>query len=299
MLQQEIVSTIVQLSQDSKLTFTSRAAVIAEGLSKISTSQLLIHLAHAGVIPECFDHDSTEEKLFAKYCDALLARSLTELGMNSTVILERADAADVVATHGKYKIVGDAKAFRLSRTAKNQKDFKVEALNTWRKGADYSCLVCPLYQYPSSDSQIYDQATRYNVTLLSYAHISYLIKQKISNDGLLAILWKSSATCKSGKDARKYWNCINTCISTITKDSSGGLQKELNSAMTHLPDLAEEQIAFWKAKIEEVKGMTREAAIAEVIRALKINEKILVIRGLARSATNVLEAAPAGKSKPR
>jgi hypothetical protein len=37
----------------------------------------------------------------------------------------RADSADVEGATKDYTIVGDAKAFRLSRTAKNQKDFKV------------------------------------------------------------------------------------------------------------------------------------------------------------------------------
>ena len=67
------------------------------------------------------------------------------------------------------------KAFRLSRTAKNQKDFKVEALSKWRKDKDFACFICPLYQYPKNTSQIYRQAIERNVTLLSYIHLVYML----------------------------------------------------------------------------------------------------------------------------
>ena len=33
-----------------------------------------------------------------------------------------------------YTLIADAKSFGLSRTAKNQKDFKVTALSNWREG---------------------------------------------------------------------------------------------------------------------------------------------------------------------
>src|SRR5438876_6565991 len=165
----EVTPTILALCSDRSLTFPQKAAAVAQALDACTESELLEHLDNAGVIPERFDHDSTEEKLFAKYCDSILARAWTLLGVPASVLPERADAADVRGAAVNYTIVGDAKAFRLSRTAKNQKDFKVEALNEWRHGADYAALISPLYQYPGTSSQIYSQASRYNVALLSYA----------------------------------------------------------------------------------------------------------------------------------
>ena len=130
----DVIPTIERLCRDDSLNFVRKAAAIAESVFACPTEELLEHVDRAGNIPERFDHDSTEEKLFAKYCDALLARSWRELGMAAKLIEERTDAADVAAASDSYTIVGDAKAFRLSRTAKNQKDFKVEALDKWRKG---------------------------------------------------------------------------------------------------------------------------------------------------------------------
>ena len=91
-------------------------------------SVLIDHLRLCGVMPEKYGRDSTEEKLYSKYTDALISESFTAIGLQSTVIDSRADAADVQARANDYSLVADAKAFRLSRTAKNQKDFKIQAL---------------------------------------------------------------------------------------------------------------------------------------------------------------------------
>jgi HindIII restriction endonuclease len=149
LLVDQVIHVITALCKDKTLDFRGRSERLKQDLDSCTEAEILEHLDEAGLIPECFDHDSTEEKLFAKYCDYLLAASWSALGMEAEAILERTDAADVAARVGEYRVVGDAKAFRLSRTAKNQKDFKVEALDKWRKGAQYACLVCPLYQYPS------------------------------------------------------------------------------------------------------------------------------------------------------
>src|SRR2546425_13126160 len=122
----EVTARLLELCANRALSFQGKAEEIERSLTPSEGEELLGHLDNAGIIPECFDHDSTEEKLFAKYCDALLAKTLRSLGMNAEVIAERADAADVTATLGGYRLVGDAEAFRLRRTAQNPKDFHVK-----------------------------------------------------------------------------------------------------------------------------------------------------------------------------
>lgn len=94
-------------------------------IKKNSTFSLIDHLRLCGNIPESYGHDTSEEKLYSKYTDCLLSLAYTSLGLKSLVLKERADAADVEAFAKDYSFVADAKAFRISRTAKNQKDFKV------------------------------------------------------------------------------------------------------------------------------------------------------------------------------
>jgi HindIII restriction endonuclease len=110
---------------------------------------LLDHLHLCGAIPENYGHDSSEEKLYSKYTDALLAAAFRYMGLTSIVLSERADAADVEAVASNYSLVGDAKVFRLSRTAKNQKDFKIEAMHGWKRGKPHAIVVCPIYQLPT------------------------------------------------------------------------------------------------------------------------------------------------------
>jgi type II restriction enzyme len=72
-------------------------------------------------VPEQYGHDSSAEKLYAKYTDAVVSESLRAIGLKSIVLSLRADVADVQARGRTYSLIADAKAFRLSRTAKNQK----------------------------------------------------------------------------------------------------------------------------------------------------------------------------------
>lgn len=144
-------------------------------IKKNGGSSLIDHLRLCGNIPESYGHDTSEEKLYSKYTDCLLSLAYTALGLKSLVLKERADAADVEAFAKDYSFVADAKAFRLSRTAKNQKDFKVQAMHGWKRGKPYAMVVCPIYQLPTSSSQIYQQATTQNVCVFTYSHLALLL----------------------------------------------------------------------------------------------------------------------------
>ena len=137
-----------------------------------SKEELSREIVQVGIMPEVFEHDSSEEKMWSKFSDVILAACLNHLGLKSHVIRTRGNSADVFSEADGYTLVSDAKCFRLSRTAKNQKDFKIKALDDWRRLDTYALLVGPLYQYPIDRSQIYPQAITRNVTLLSYTHLS-------------------------------------------------------------------------------------------------------------------------------
>lgn len=92
------------------------------------------HLRLCGNIPEYYGHNTSKEKLYSKYTDTVLSLAYRSIGIRSHVLKERANVADVEAYAKNYSFVADAKSFRLSRTAKNQKDFKIEALHRWKYG---------------------------------------------------------------------------------------------------------------------------------------------------------------------
>jgi HindIII restriction endonuclease len=278
----EVTAKIEALSRDHTLSFPQRAVEIELALDKCSREEIIEHLDQAGVIPECFDHDSTEEKLFAKYCDALLTRSLRELGLQAEMITERADAADVLAKAEGHSLVGDAKAFRLSRTAKNQKDFKVESLNKWRKTAEYACLIAPLYQYPNSDSQIYSQAIRYNVALLSYAHLAFLIRNLPESKTVLEKLWKLGRTLKDSNDARKYWDAVDMVLGEIKPNSKTEWLKAKKESLERIPHQAKREIHFLEKQKAKIAKLSHDEAVKQLIEALRIDSKIEAIRKTAK-----------------
>ena len=138
------INEITKLSGDFGADSAKVEEEINEEVGKDGLESLIGHLRLCGAIPESYKHDSSEEKLYSKYTDVVLSKSFECLGLNSVVLTERADVADVECVAPDYSFVADAKAFRLSRTAKNQKDFKVQAMDNWKHGKPYAMVVCPI-----------------------------------------------------------------------------------------------------------------------------------------------------------
>jgi len=109
-----------------------------------------------------------------------------------------------------YSLVGDAKSFRLSRTAKNQKDFKIKSMVDWKGDNNYSILICPYYQYPKSKSQIYGQALDDNIALFSWEYFSILLENNICESEQINIsnLWNISFTLSANTNIAEKNNCF-------------------------------------------------------------------------------------------
>jgi type II restriction enzyme len=164
---EKLKSKIKTLSTGRNFSIVSNK--LEKEIFSLSRGEVITLIAEIGTIPECIEIDSTEEKLYTKASDILLAKALQEMGLKAQVFKERSGVADIFAKScfHNYTLIGDAKTFRLSRTAKNQKDFKVESMTHWTDNSDYSVLCCPYFQYPHSKSQIYNQALNGNVLLFS------------------------------------------------------------------------------------------------------------------------------------
>lgn len=66
--------------------------ILEHAFAEISNRALNASLLECGIIPERFDHDSSEEKLWAKYCDILLAHTWTHLAIPAEVLRARGDS---------------------------------------------------------------------------------------------------------------------------------------------------------------------------------------------------------------
>ncbi len=245
---------------------------LEEYIAPLPQGELSVMLLTCGVIPEAFAHDSSEEKLWAKYCDILLSQALRGLQLNAEVFRTRGDSADVFAKTAEYSIVADAKAFRLSRTAKNQKDFKIHALDDWRRDHTFACLIAPLYQYPAAKSQIYQQAHLRNVTLLSYIHLKLLLDHAPTTS--LLPLWRvaQSNTVPNG-DARSYWQAVDAMILILTQVESEQLRAYKQLETTTMQAIGGEEIAYWVAKRDQYHTLTQHEAIERLIKAEKLRKR--------------------------
>ncbi len=242
-------------------------------------------LRQIGTIPEFLAHDSTAEKLFSKASDAVLARAFREIGLKSTVLKERGDSADVLAEspiHG-YTLVADAKAFRMSRTAKNQKDFKVVALSGWRRDSEYAVLCSPYFQYPSKSSQIYSQAISHNVCLLSWEHLIFLIENGIKETATVSFspLWAFCDTYSHEVLCSDMKKCFipkfNTTLLELFGLNDALFAKQLKKQVVAIAERGGQEKRFWQEEIKKIECYSREEAIKELIKTKKIYEKIAQI----------------------
>ena len=282
-------------------TFEEKTKYIEKYINNISYNDFIDIVINIGVIPESVSHDSTEEKFYAKVSDIILSKVFSELGLKSQVLAERGDSADVYAEsfYHNYSLVGDAKIFRLSRTAKNQKDFKVSGLNSWRRDNNYAVLCSPWYQYPTRSSQIYKEALDLNVSLFSWEYLVFMLRNKIteSESVNLADIWNYSNmlsdTTINARSKDRFIEKQNRFIEnynyehsiTYTLSDIFGIQEE------KLINRADAEKQYWLSIIAKIKGYSREQAIEELLKEKKIDRKIQQIDKTVKGAKKIFDIA--------
>lgn len=280
----ELRTLIKSESKKAGNSFENSTDIIREkvfDLDKESVKKILLEI---GAIPEDIEHDSSEEKIYSKATDIILAKSLQELGLKAVVNKERADCADVVGKSNihNYSLVGDAKAFRLSRTAKNQKDFKVKSMADWRGDHDYALLVCPYFQYPKKNSQIYGQALDENVCLISWEHLSFFLESGVceSKSLNLSSIWNISnkigedVTIKDKHKKANFHDKGNRLICDYLSIKYEHFNDYFNSSRSIIIRRGKNEISHWEKYLMKIDKYSKEKAVEELKKALKIEDKI-------------------------
>jgi len=256
-----------------------------EEIKKHGKLALVDHLRLCGSIPESYGHDSSEEKLYSKYTDSLLAEGFKAFGLKSVVLKERADSADVETFAKSYSFVADAKSFRLSRTAKNQKDFKVQAMDGWKRGKPYAMVVCPIYQLPKRSSQIYEQASARNVCVFTYSHLAMLVclsmvEGNTKTEKLLYELFKTVSALNPSKDASSYWLAVNRTMLGFSKKVENLWKAEKQATLESIAVAKEEALTYFANEREKIMRLSHEEALKELVRAHKIERRIKFIKSV-------------------
>lgn len=275
----------IEISDCSGLSFTDATTRLQERIFALNRANIIELVSQIGAIPEEIGHDSKEEKLYTKVSDILLAKSLIEMNLEAQVLTQRADCADVIAQshYHKYSLVGDAKAFRLSRTARNAKDYKVTSMDKWRGDCNYSVLVCPYFQYPQKNSQIYKEALDGNISLFSWEYLYILLKEGIkeSHSVNLSQLWNQSEIIGKDTTVSNSKRCFlpeqNSNIAAILNISDVDFYSYFDDVKKIIVERGNIEIEYYEQEIERVKGLNREDAIAELLISMKLDSKIATI----------------------
>jgi len=279
------IEKIVQLGGHFKADSKRVEEELFKEISDKGLSALLDHLRLCSAIPESYRHDTSEEKLYSKYTDALISETYRFMGLTSLVLTERADSADVEAVAQDYSFVADAKVFRLSRTAKNQKDFKIEAMDGWKRGKPFAMVVCPLYQLPSRNSQIYQQAAARNVCIFSYSHLAVLAQlikteEKDAVISLLHTVFKAIQAMNPSKDTHTYWQTVNRAILGYGKNISELWRIEKIVTLEGINVSKEIALSHYAEEREAIMRLTHAEALNKLIDMHKIDTRIKTVKSV-------------------
>jgi len=272
--------------ESKKKSFSESVDQIQKVIFSLDKQSLIPIITEIGIIPEYIEYDSKEEKLYTKISDIVLAKCFYEFGLPSSVYKERSNCADVIS-HSQiynYSLVSDAKAFRLSRTAKNQKDFKIKSMVDWRGNNDFAVLVCPAYQYPKQRSQIYGQAIDGNIALFSWELLSVLLTFGIieTPEINLSGIWSVSSKLIKEKNYSFISDQNDFIIDYLNIDKAKFYDKyEEYHNQTIMR--SEQEIKHYERVIENIKNYKRKKAVDEVLRITKPQEKINSINKLIMS----------------
>lgn len=182
-----------------------------------------------------------------------------------------------------YGLVADAKSFRLSRTAKNQKDFKVKALSEWREDKDYAVLTAPFFQYPTTKSQIFKQSLDENVLLFSWEHLAILLQLDLEETNIFSFeqLWnfpKKQSKKTSVSDAENnFMRDFNKYFMDLFKIDKDTLNQLLQKEINFIEERSLIEKEYWKKQINIIKNFTREEAIEALLKDINMSSKIETI----------------------
>ena len=272
--------------------FSSDTAKIQKDLmieiKREGISSLVDHLRLCAAIPESCGHNSTEEKLYSKYTDILISASFSQIGLKSMVLESRGDSADVEVIAHNYSFVADAKVFRLSRTAKNQKDFKIQAMDNWKFGKPFAMVVCPLYQIPSKNSQIYQQASARNVCIFSYSHLAVLVQfvevhSKKSGEKLLYEIFETVNSMNPSKSAITYWNLTNRKMLSYSDLIKNIWKKEKIATLESIKIAKVDALTYYAKERAKIIKMSRDEAISKLLNVSKIKNRVQQIEAISEN----------------
>jgi len=159
-------------------------------------------------------------------------------------------------------------------------------MHTWKRGKAYAMIVCPIYQLPTSSSQIYQQAITQNVCIFTYSHLALLlsysqVEGQLKAQQLLKKIFETVPKIAISKSANDYWIPINTTILSFSKKIPAIWDIEKGVATESIAVAKDEALTFLAQEREKIMRMNHQEALKELIKVHKIESRIKTIHSIA------------------
>lgn len=158
-------------------------------------------------------------------------------------------------------------------------------MDGWKKGKDYAMVVCPIYQLPTKNSQIYQDASISNVCIFTYSHLSLLVNYSNKygqNNGekLLKKIFHCVESMNPSKSSIFYWQNLNGIILNHSKDMMELWKLEKKISNESLFVAKEIDLEFLAKERERFMRMSHTEAVRELIKISKLENKITIINAI-------------------
>ena len=146
-------------------------------------------------------------------------------------------------------------------------------------------VVCPVYQLPSRNSQIYQQAGARSVCIGTYTHLAVLARyaeSKSTNNAIELVheVFKAVEAMNPSKDANTYWQIVNRTMLDFDKIISEIWKEEKRASIESIVISRKEALGFLASERERIMKLSKEDAIKEVLKSSKIDNKIKAINSV-------------------
>jgi hypothetical protein len=199
-------------------------AVYRPLISGLTDQQLAFLLTHSGFIPDHYEDDSSDETLYSKFVEVLVAEWGSRLNIKTEIPTAKSSTEDVTFIFdGSHVIVADVKCYRLGRSqaAPNVKDvIKAEDFNKWASRHGSREAVGGLVVFPSrfdfkKGSDVYLYASNPNpgkrILILFFEHLAYLLlhAKGLPPGAFFSILHEYGGLFeRASKNRLAYWSKI-------------------------------------------------------------------------------------------
>jgi hypothetical protein len=238
-------------------------------LKKLSNSELSFLTLVTGYIPEFYNPDSSQETLYSKLVEVLVAEAFLRIGFDLTTIQKQKSSKEDVTVRlpGKV-IVCDAKTFRLGRSqaAPNVKDtLKKADYEKWLSYYPEHERVGGIITFPSlhrwkgsSDAYLYCTDYKSPIALMFYEHLSFILINSIPPSFLVEHL--ENYICAFPKPCRSQSEYFSAMDNQLFRDQI----KEWSNFKIKTVSILDERVMFSKEKIVKHLKRKQESIETEV-----------------------------------